>query len=229
CTGATPGTCQKACASDADCSGELCVSGQCRGCLEETDCPSHQCNGGTPAMCSASSSLFPLACGQAGLTPQEDALEFMLLDLTACVSQTGATPTTAARYDPATFTEDFASICPAGTRPVWRELDWQASVPDTASIVFSAQSADLSADGGAPDYSSRMPVELATATTSTLLPGFDFALIDTGTTGAFNLASPSVLSRSNLRLTVTMNPTSDAKAAPTLVEWQIKADCLPAE
>ena len=74
-----------------------------------------------------------------------------------------------------------------------------------------------------------MPVVLATAATSTLLPGFDVALIDTGTTGAFNLASPSVPSRSSLRLTVTMNPTSDTKAAPSLIQWQIKADCLPAE
>jgi hypothetical protein len=196
----------------------------------ETDCTSNQCNGGAPSTCSASSDSFPLACAQAGLSPQEDALEFMLLDLTACVSQTPATTTAARRtFDPATFLEDFSSTCPAGTRAVWRELDWQASIPDTASIVFSAQSAEQPTDGGAPDYSSTMPVELARATTNTLLPGFDFALIDTGTTGAFNLASPAVVSRSNLRLTVTLNPTADTNAAPLLIEWQVKADCLPAE
>ncbi len=233
CAGGVAGTCVKTCTSDGDCGGEICVAGSCRGCRAETDCPSHACKGGTPSTCSASSDLFPLACARSDLTPQEKALEFLLLDLTSCGSQSvnpSASPTAApAAYERATFTEDFAATCAAGTRPIWRELDWQATIPDTASVVFAAQSADPSADGGPPDYGATMPVELATATTSTVLPGFDVALIDTGTTGAFNLATPAAVSRSNLRLTVTMSPTSDTTKPPTLIQWQIKADCLAAE
>ncbi|MGA7123660.1 MAG: hypothetical protein WBY94_26385 [Polyangiaceae bacterium] len=233
CAGGAAGTCMKTCATDGDCRGEFCVGGSCQGCRAETDCPSRACKGGAPSTCSASSNLFPLACAQSILSPQEAALEFLLLDLTSCGSRSVnpiASPVAAPTvYEPATFTEDFGSTCPAGTRPIWRELDWQASIPDTASVVFAAQSADPSADGGPPDYGSTMPVELATATTSTALPGFDVALVDTGTTGAFNLAIPAVVSRSNLRLTVTMNPTSDSARAPTLIQWQVKADCLAAE
>jgi hypothetical protein len=157
----------------------------------------------------------------------------MLLDLTACVSPIGAPgggPSVGSpKYDPVTFTEDFSSSCPPGSRVVWREIDWQASIPSTASIDFSAQTAEFPADGGLPDYSAVQVVALATATTSTVPLGVDAALIDTGTTGAFNLATPPVVSRGNLRLTVTMNPTSDMKSAPTLLQWQVKADCLPAE
>jgi hypothetical protein len=242
CSGGTPGACQKTCSADSDCAhGELCASGQCQGCRNQSDCSGRQCNGSTPSTCSASSKSFPLTCNQGPFSPQEDALEFLLLDLTACVSPDDAPPpppppvappSSPAAYSAATFTEDFTSSCPSGTRPVWRELDWRALVPDTASIDFSAQTAESPTDGGAPDYASAQLVRLATATMDSGPVGAR-ALIDTGmaqgTSGAFNLAKPPVISRDNLRLTVTLNPTSDQRAAPTLIEWQVKADCLPAE
>jgi hypothetical protein len=244
CSGGVPGACQKACSIDSDCAPNAhCVSGSCQGCRSDGDCPSDQCNSPTPSTCSASSSSFPLTCNQGPFSPQEDALEFLLLDLTACISPDNTPPPppavtppppppSATLYSPATFTEDFTSSCPPATRAVWRELDWQALVPNSASIEFSAQTAESVTDGGGPDYSTAQLVPLATATMDSG-PAGDRALIDTGTapgtSGAFNVAMPPVYSRSNLRLTVTLNPTSDQKAAPTLIDWQIKADCLPAE
>jgi len=64
---------------------------------------------------------------------------------------------------------------------------------------------------------------------------FDVVLLDTGGTGdagspgAFNNASPQVLSRNDMRLTVTLSTTPDNLAAPTLYQWLVKADCLAAE
>jgi hypothetical protein len=234
CAGATDSACQKSCTSDSDCThGELCVTGQCTGCRDESNCRSGSCIGATASMCSASSATFPLSCKQGRLSPEEDALEFLLLDRTACVAPIVATPsgpsTALPPYDVVTFSEDISSSCPMGTRAVWRELDWQATIPDSASIVFSAQTVESPTDGGLTDYSTVQVVALLTATKSTVLPGVDAVLIDTGTTGAFNLAMPPVISRSNLRLTVTMNPTTDKLGAPTLIEWQVKADCLPSE
>jgi hypothetical protein len=236
CSGATLGTCQMSnCTSDSDCNnGALCMLGQCQGCNNESNCASGSCSGGTPSMCSASSDTFPLSCRQGPLSPEEDALEFMLLDVSACVapitvSSSSGPSTGSPPYNAVTFTEDISSSCPLASRATWRELDWQASIPSGASIVFSAQSVESPTDGGLPGYSTAQVVPLFTATTSTVLPGVDSVLIDTGTTGAFNLAMPPVLSRSNLRLTVTINPTPDKMATPTLIEWQVKADCLPSE
>jgi hypothetical protein len=238
CTGATPGACQNnTCTNNSQCTqGELCSSGSCQGCYDGSTCPTNQCRGAVPSHCSASSNSFPLMCKQGGFSPEEDALEFLLLDLTTCVSSDSLAPpapTTSGsahlEYMEATFQEDFTASCPQGTRAVWRELDWQATIPNTAQIVFSALTASAPVDGGVPDYSgSTMPIQLATVTSSTTPPG-DVAYIDTGTTGAFNTAMPPVISRDSLRLFVDLKPTSDFSAAPTLLDWQVKADCLPSE
>jgi hypothetical protein len=192
----------------------------------------------------AAGATFPSSCGNppAAMTPQEKALEFMLLGLTDCVSPQGPVapaPLVQRAYPAATFVETFsmpictaagqANCCPTGTHVVWRELDWQASIPSTASIGFALQTADPSLDGGPPDWTSAMPIPLPTATSSTRLPLFDVALIDTGTTGAFNQAMPPILSKTELRLTVTLSPTADGTQAPTLLAWLIKADCMPSE
>ena len=229
CSGANPGVCQKSCTTDADCGPEQCVGGVCQGCGQDSDCVSSNCVNGTPGRCSQSATTFPLGCRQVPMTAQEDALEFMLLDLTSCITTAPPVTNTPPTYKPATFTEDFTSTCPVGTRPVWRELDWQASIPMSAEIDFSAQTADAPDDGGLPDYSMVQLVQLATATTSTVLPSYDRVFLDTGTTGAFNIVIPPVLSRGDLRLTVTMKPTADTTAAPTLISWFVKADCVAAE
>jgi hypothetical protein len=234
CQGAVLGSCSKGCAIDADCTrGELCVASECQGCAGPLYCPSGSCNGGNAGSCTASGSSFPLSCSQTPMSPQEDALEFMLFDLTACVSPDTSPPPppspAVVTYKPATFTVDYSKTCPTGTRPVWRELDWQATIPPGASIVFTAQTTPPSPDGGAPSYAGVQSVVIADAATSTALPGFDAALIDVTPGGAFEAASPPVVSAGDLRLTITLEPTSNALETPTLLAWQVKADCLAAE
>ncbi len=229
------GACVKSCVNSDQCTaGEICVSGQCTGCNNNTFCPSGTCNAPPPvSTCSPSSStLFPEACLQGRLTPQEDALEFMFLDLTSC--DTAPPPPLAQAFTPVTFTEDFVSSCPTGTRVIWRELDWQATIPSSASITFSAQTANAPADGGAVDWTDTTDIPIVPVfvdDVGTVLPGTNAALLDTGSTGVFNtfMHMPPVQSGDHLRLTVTLSPTSDDQAAPTLLDWSIKADCVASE
>jgi hypothetical protein len=158
----------------------------------------------------------------------------MFFDLTACVSPDDlppVAPQVLPGYDPATFIQDYTANCTDGNQPIWREFDWQASIPDSASIVITAQSGATVAT-----LAPVMPLTLATATTDTDVGSgskFDFALIDTGSAtasvGPFNKASPRVPSRNLLRLSITMNPTGDNLAAPTLIQWKVQYDCAPAE
>jgi hypothetical protein len=243
CDGAGGGTCQpKACTTNADCGGtNRCNNGVCSGCLGSSDCPGKlTCVGGSTGKCSGDFTQFPFACKKGPLSAQESALEFTLLDLTSCISPDDAPPPPPPliyTFHPATFIEDVTAVCPqdggaVGTHPVWRELDWFASIPDTASIAFSAQTVDSSPDGGPPDYTNAQVVPIYTATVSSPPQG-DVAYIDirgdASMPGAFNVAMPPVTSEANLRLTITLNPTADATAAPTLDWWQLRYDCDPSE
>jgi hypothetical protein len=237
------GTCAaNSCATNNDCTFEYCNNGKCSGCYNYNDCPgASTCTGAiNNNYCTGTQTNFPYACAQGKLTDQEAALEFELFDLSACVSPNGAPPppppAPVTTYNPVTFTLDFTASCPSGTHVVWRELDWQASIPGTSSIAFSAQTADPTADGGLPDYTSVQKVPVYTATTSTALPAWDGALLDVGSadggasgSGVFNKANPPVASRGDLRVTVTLNPTSDKMNTPTLIAWQVKSDCAPSE
>ena len=227
CRAPTVGTCRKSCTNDSQCDGAICVSGSCTGCFTDGDCPgwSTTCSGASYGRCSSTSSRFPLTCRNGDLSAQEKALEFMLFDLTACVSPDNwvpPAPTTV--YNPVTFTQDFASTCGKGQRPVWRQFDWQDSIPNTASIVFTAQTADTLAA-----LTTAQVVPVANVTTSTVLPAWDVALLDTASGGVLRTASPPVISKNILRMTITLNPTADKKASPTLIQWKVQYDCVDAE
>jgi hypothetical protein len=228
CAGGAKGTCAKTCATDADCGGGTkCLAGLCKGCITDNDCPgsSTTCAGGKAGGCSLTGSMFPLTCRNGDLSAQEKALEFMLFDLTACVSpDTFVPPAPTIQFNPVTFTQDYAAVCGKGKRAVWREFDWQHAIPGTASIDYSAQTADTAAG-----LATARSVTIGHMTTSTPVPSWDVAILDAKTTGLFKTVSPPVVSQALLRVTITLNPTADKKASPRLLQWKVQYDCVDAE
>jgi hypothetical protein len=253
----TKGTCTKSCLLNTDCGGgETCVDASqnqcttgpctCTGCLTSSQCTSKlggtscggvlaQVNGScTPAMPSnapnSSNGWFPYACANQPMIAQEQALEFMFFDLTSCVTPDNALPPGPPPYKAATFTQDFTGTCPTGESIAWREFDWQATIPTGTNVVFAAQSGP-----NASGLLNATPVNIGTATTSTNLPAYDAAIIDTSTggtttgTGPFNKASPPVRSDTLLRVTITMNPDTNGTVTPTLKSWKVQYDCTASQ
>ncbi|HEY1958972.1 MAG TPA: hypothetical protein VGH28_25340 [Polyangiaceae bacterium] len=154
-------------------------------------------------------SSFPSECPTGGLTAQEKAAEFLLFDLGSCLTQVPPPPPA---YYPATFTRDYEGQCPAGQKVVWRFFDWETHTPSDSNIVFTAQTSDTQAG-------------LATATPVVNLGTASGAPITTyvGTDVGLALApSPSL---DWLRVTITLNPSSDDLSAPTLDAWRQQFDC----
>jgi hypothetical protein len=216
------GSCARSCTSGSDCPiGYSCSSGLCsKRCFRHEECGSRFCENATVSSCSYASNMFPTVCRNGDLTNQEKVLEFMLFDLSACVSpDSWAPPVPSTHYEPVTFPLDFTSDCPVGTRPVWREFKWQAIVPNTSNITFNVATAATPSQLG-----EAVTVPLAVTQSDTVLPNWDTAFIDVDG-GAFRDGDPQRASLEQLRIEVTLNPTEEGKASPRLSSWQVTYDC----
>jgi hypothetical protein len=228
------------CTTDANCgSGQACLAGQCRANLTYEPLMTFNVPVGAAAasQCgrvvysdfhvsasalSGASGGFPGTCLAGELSPQEKALEYMVFDLTSCLSPdyipSGGTsnPYTV----PMAVTRDYAANCPLGTTAVWHFFDWATHTPGDSQIQFWAQTG--------PTAASLLPaspgVLLATVSGATVPPwsGVDVA-------SKFAAASPVVTNGAVLRVTFALFPTSDGKQSPTVDSWRQAYDCVNVE
>lgn len=167
----------------------------------------------------ATSGTFPTACTGTYLSGQEKALEYMLFDLTACLSPDyiptgGGSPPYAVTM---AVTRDYVATCPMGTAPTWHFFDWKTTTPGDTSIEFFAQTASTAAG-----LSSATQVLL----TSPAISG-PAVTTWTGVDVAGKLAP--IPSQAQLRITMVLHPSSDKTLTPTVDAWRQAYTCVAVE
>jgi hypothetical protein len=163
--------------------------------------------------------IFPGACADGiAMSGEERAFEFMLFSTTQCIGTVAPPQPPATPLEQATVSFDYDSDCREGSQPEWQFFSWQATVPSLTSIQFRARTAETQADlDQAPD------VGVGTATTSTTTWTSDSQTVEQH----LNASDPQLSSRKWLRISATLNPSSDV--SPRLQRWRQTFDCIPAE
>lgn len=224
----------KGCASDADCgSGLQCnASGQCEEAPNMEPLMTFNVPIGSPpaSQCGrvvysdfhvsadalSGSSGFPASCNTGDLSAQEKALEYMLFDLTSCLSPDYIpTGSTGAFTVPQAVTRDYAASCPTGYKPEWHFFDWMSHTPGDSKIEFYAQTGDTAA---AVSAMPRVGLASVAGAPVTSWSGVDVAT-KIAPTQSGNL----------LRITIVLYPTSDGTKSPTLDAWRQAYTCIAVE
>ncbi len=130
------------------------------------------------------------------------------------------------KYYQAKFTRDYHVDCTQppgglGYQVVWGNFSWNAQAAGDSSIVFGAQS-----NATGTFTSSDTSVSLGQADSTNINPPpNDAHSVDVGQ----SFKTAYVPTNSYLRITMTFNPTSDHLSTPTLYNWNLQYNCVPAE
>jgi hypothetical protein len=191
------------CESSDDCCGAP-TTAACRIDQPATVPPTRHCVAVNSAVCSAdgaSCSVDADCCGAPS---------------SLCLSGACTPPPPVPAFQDGSFFRDYEGVCPPDEEPVWRFFDWQASTPGDSEIVFSAQTAhEAAALGSAPS------TVFGTASGPTI-PGW------VGEDVGAALSADGRRSQRFLRVTMSLNASTDRLSAPTLTDWRQAYSCIAA-
>lgn len=127
-------------------------------------------------------------------------------------------------YEPVTFTYQYYSDCPQGTKTQWSYFSYETITPVETSVVWKARTANTVADLGNATY-----VNLATATST---PDTQICLMSGPAPCPINLYDkfgPVDARKSYLELSITLNPANGKNATAKVNNWDITYSCPPSE
>jgi len=172
----------------------------------------------TPAATRHCGSFTPGVCVQEGASCTDSSQCCQSPKSLECIQGVCIEPIPTPFYAPTPYTRDYDGTCPDGTRVVWKNFSWKASTPGDSSITVSVQTGETLAD--------------LNAAVATPLINFTAAQCNPwsgcGDVGASLKVIPSI-SKLKLRVTMMLNPTSDAATPPLLTDWNQEYDCMPSE
>ena len=129
-------------------------------------------------------------------------------------------PTT---FEPATYVQLYAPTCPPGTRVQWGYLSYSTVTPLDSTVVFEARTANTEAELTG-DYTQLATAQADPDTQSCPMTGVTGCPVDLYD----KLGLPDAM-MPVLELSVTMSPSTNAMAAPSLSDWNITYSCPPTE
>jgi hypothetical protein len=128
-------------------------------------------------------------------------------------------------FGPMTYRQTYTGICPEGTKVQWGYLTYETTVPGDAYVKFTVRTADLEADLMTAPSTQVAMAQLMPDTQICALGGPSPCPIDLYT----ELNGKPQAHQDYLELEMLLNPTSDQKSAPTVLNWNITYSCPPSE
>ena len=123
-------------------------------------------------------------------------------------------------FDNASFVRVYQATCSDGKLPIWRYFQWQTITPKDSNIIFYGQSSDKNTPA---TWASTPLVRLGSVTDLTGIGSYppNWRGVDVDPI----LIAAAAFSRTYLRVTMQLVPSTDQTSTPVLINWRQEFDC----